>query len=167
MHDSDSFFETFLGKLVVVWMSFNFLILMMKLNDLDHQGNFAWDIFLNPIWIFDKFLFWLAVGVLAAFILYHVVAFLYEALPSTKRKRKEALEAIEFEKLKKQREENDRVYEYNRKREQERIMAEARQLINPAKAEVALDKQLIKKIVPKTKEEVKNELLNSLKGRGK
>ena len=86
MRDSEPFFNSFLGRLVIVWMSFNFLILLMKLNGLDHEGNIAWRVFLSPLWSFDLFLLYSICAGIVGLITYFGLSFAFENLPSTKRK---------------------------------------------------------------------------------
>lgn len=135
----------------------------MKLNHFDTDNNLAWRLLL-PIWQFDKFALWVLLIGFGLYVLIHVAEFVYENLPSTQRKIASAKEKLERLEREKKREAEERHREYMEKRELARAMAEARNQIDPAKSNPELDQRLLKKIVPKTKEELKNELLNSLKG---
>lgn len=167
MRDSEPFFNSFLGRLVIVWMSFNILILLMKLNGLDQEGNIAWRVFLSPLWSFDLFLFYTLGAGVVGLITYFGLSFVFENLPSTKRKIILAKENQEYEQREKNRQESERRYEESIKREREQAWQEICHKEELAKAKLQAEQRALQIAQSKTKDEVKNELLNSFKGRGR
>jgi hypothetical protein len=165
MRDSEPFFNSFLGRLVIVWMSFNFLILLMKLNGLDHDGNIAWRVFLSPLWSFDLFLLYMLGAGVCGLITYVGLNVIVDNWPGTKRKAALKQEALEFEQREKNRKESERRYEENRRHEQERLWEEESRKKTVAKEKFEADQRALKLAQSKTKDEVKKELLNSLTGR--
>lgn len=135
----------------------------MKLNGLDHDGNIAWRMFLSPLWSFDLFLIYTVMIGGGLLFLYFVVEFIYENLPSTKRKIILAKENIEHEKRQK---ELERRYEESRQQEIERLFTESYAKSRIEKMKLEVDQRALQIAQSKTKDEVKNELLNSFKGRG-
>lgn len=143
MRDDEPFYKPFLGKFVLIWMCFNFLILMMKLNHFDTNDNIAWNLLL-PVWQFDKFAFWALLIGFGLYVLIHIAEFIYENLPSTKCKIIQIKEAAERLEQEKKREAEKQHREYMEKRELARVMAEARNQIDPAKLNPELDQKLLK-----------------------
>jgi len=166
MRDSEPFFNSFLGRFVIVWMCFNFLILLMKLNGLDHEGNIAWRVFLSPLWSFDLFLFYTVMIGGGFLLLYFVVEFIYENLPSTKRKIILEKQNQDYEERERNRQESERRYEENIKRERARAWQETCHKEELTKAKLQAEQRALQIAQSKTKDDVKNELLKSFKGRG-
>ncbi len=165
MKDSEPFFNSFLGRLVIVWMCFNFLILLTKLNELDHDGNIAWRVFLSPLWSFDLFLFYTLAAGIVGLITYFGLSFVFENLPSTKRKIILEKQSQEYEQREKNRQESERLYEENIKREREHAWQETCHKEELAKAKLQAEQKALIIAQSKTKDDIKNELLNSFKGR--
>ncbi len=166
MRDREPFFNSFLGRLVIVWMSFNFLILLMKMNGLDHEGNLAWRVFLSPLWSFDLFLLYSIGAGIVGLVTYFGLSFVFENLPSTKRKIILEKENQEYEQRERNRQESERRYEENIKREREHAWQETCHKEELAKAKLQAEQKALLIAQSKTKADVKSELLNSFKGRG-
>lgn len=79
----DEWYFDLLFKFGVVWLLFNFLLLLFKLNNLDHDKIPAWR-FMKYVWYFDVFLFWIFALVAICFILSIVYSLITELNQSKK-----------------------------------------------------------------------------------
>lgn len=75
--------KVFLFKCIFVWGLFNFLVLMFKVNDLDHDRNPAWNL-IKWVWYTDIFILWvIAIATVVALIL--VIYFVLDVMLLNKR----------------------------------------------------------------------------------
>lgn len=78
------FIKLIVFRLFVVWMSFNAMIFLFKVNGLDNPGNLAWEWILKYFWEFDLLLFKLIILLLAIAALSGVAVLGYHVIPGLK-----------------------------------------------------------------------------------
>ncbi len=121
--------------------------------------------FLSPLWSFDLFLLYTLGAGTVGLATYFGLSFVFKNLPSTKRKIILEKENQEYEERERNRQESERRYEENIKREREHAWQETCHKEELAKAKLQAEQRALQIAQSKTKDEVKNELLNSLTGR--